>query len=121
MKYIAKIWLLAMGVAFVTLAAIPPAEARSTTGWNAFRVWSSPPGLTSASRKASARRSTDATSISTLRSSWWLIPQDGNTSQFGMRLAGMEHSRARPRTSRALTTTLVSRMGKLSILKDKNN
>ena len=29
-----------MGVALVTLAAIPPAEARSTTGWNAFRVWS---------------------------------------------------------------------------------
>jgi len=44
MKYIAKIWLLAMGVALVTLAAIPPAEARSTTGWNAFRVWSSPLG-----------------------------------------------------------------------------
>ena len=39
MKYKAKMWFLAMGVALVTLAAIPPAEARSTTGWNAFRVW----------------------------------------------------------------------------------
>jgi hypothetical protein len=39
MKYKAKIWFLAMGVALVTLAAIPPAEARSTTGWNAYRVW----------------------------------------------------------------------------------
>jgi len=38
-KYKAKMWFLAMGVALVTLAAIPCAEARSTTGWNAFRVW----------------------------------------------------------------------------------
>jgi hypothetical protein len=40
MKYKAKMWFFAMGVALVTLAAIPPAEARSTTGWNSFKVWS---------------------------------------------------------------------------------
>lgn len=40
MKHKAKISFLAIGVALVTLAAIPPAEARSTTGWNAFKVWS---------------------------------------------------------------------------------
>ena len=120
MKYKAKMWFLAMGVALVTLGAIRlPRHAPQRAGMRS--EYGVPWGLTSASRKASARRSTDATSISTLRSSWWLITQSGIMSQFGTRLAGMGHSRAGPRNSRVQTTTLMPRTGKLSTLKDKGN
>jgi len=95
MKYNAKMWFLGMGVALVTLAAIPPAEARSTTGWNAFRVWG-PLGADQCVAESFGAAVCRCNFNINLTVEWGLITQGGNMSQFGTRLASMGHSRAGP-------------------------